>query len=543
MKKNYFILFTVLISLTSFSQNLTDNGDFETWTGGVLDTWTSEAGTNITEETVIVAEGNSAANFEVITGDQGNTDFRQSISVVSGVTYDVSVQIYQVDNGSRTRIYAGGYSVYSDESLVGEWQTISTQYVASTSGDIEFGLRFYDTSGFDTSSTIIVDDYQVVAQTTPSLSVVSPANGSTIPDTSVDIELSVQNFVVANGTGDGHIQYSVDGGSVEEKYDTNPISLSGLSEGSHSVELELVDNSNLPLSTPVTATVTFTVSSIIQVTDISQLRSGTIGDFYQLNGNAIITYTRSSRNQKYIEDFSGSGRNTGSGILIDDSAGTITSTLVEGDVINGLTGQLSEYNGVLQFVPSADISASSSGSITPEATTTGTLFSGHESFESELVSLTGVVFADAGGTFETGTQYTINDGSGDLVFRTNFNEADYIGQTIPTGNVDLVVLVSEFNGTPQVVARDITDILGVEKFNQIEGFSVYPNPVSNGQFSLTSSSRAIKSVKIFNVFGKVVYDKNIDFEESIKVNKLSPGIYILKVEEEGKLATRKLIIE
>jgi len=45
------------------------------------------------------------------------------------------------------------------------------------------------------------------------------------------------------------------------------------------------------------------------------------------------------------------------------------------------------------------------------------------------------------------------------------------------------------------------------------------------------------------MLGKQVYAKQIQANERVQVANLTKGIYILKVEEEGKVATRKLIIE
>ena len=79
--------------------------------------------------------------------------------------------------------------------------------------------------------------------------------------------------------------------------------------------------------------------------------------------------------------------------------------------------------------------------------------------------------------------------------------------------------------------------------NQIDGFSMYPNPVSNGKFSITSNSRANKQVDIYSLLGKQVYSKTVKANQPIEVSNLNRGIYILRVEEEGKIATRKLVIE
>src|SRR5690606_12221492 len=92
-------------------------------------------------------------------------------------------------------------------------------------------------------------------------------------------------FDVANGTGDGHIHYTVDGGSVIMKYDTNPIQLSGLSDGPHTVYMELVDNAHQPIVPAVNATLNFTTQNIIQTLPYTESFDYTVGS--NLNDQAI----------------------------------------------------------------------------------------------------------------------------------------------------------------------------------------------------------------------------------------------------------------
>lgn len=79
--------------------------------------------------------------------------------------------------------------------------------------------------------------------------------------------------------------------------------------------------------------------------------------------------------------------------------------------------------------------------------------------------------------------------------------------------------------------------------NQIEGFALYPNPVVNGKFTIASKSNVPKQVEIYSLLGKRMIDKVVKINEVIEVSNLSKGIYILKVEEEGKTAVRKLVIQ
>jgi hypothetical protein len=82
--------------------------------------------------------------------------------------------------------------------------------------------------------------------------------------------------------------------------------------------------------------------------------------------------------------------------------------------------------------------------------------------------------------------------------------------------------------------------LGIDQ-NSIAGLSVYPNPVTNGNLFVTSSNNAVKSVVIYDVVGKQVASATVT-GQPINVSNLNSGVYIVKVTEEGKTATRKLVI-
>lgn len=82
-------------------------------------------------------------------------------------------------------------------------------------------------------------------------------------------------------------------------------------------------------------------------------------------------------------------------------------------------------------------------------------------------------------------------------------------------------------------------VLGVQN-NMIEGFSMYPNPVKN-QLFINTTNNLTKNVIIFDVLGKQVVSQQVA-GNSMNLN-LNTGIYIIKVEEAGKTATQKLVIE
>ena len=79
--------------------------------------------------------------------------------------------------------------------------------------------------------------------------------------------------------------------------------------------------------------------------------------------------------------------------------------------------------------------------------------------------------------------------------------------------------------------------------NGVLGFTAYPNPVTNKEFTISSSSTNVKEIAIFNVIGKKVLTTRFSGAKStINVSTIGSGIYILKVMEAGKISTKKLVI-
>jgi len=609
MKKFYVILFTLLIITVSFGQVInefepnpvgtdptnvsfelkgTPSAAFSGWiltlendgANGLVDRAASVSGTFDANGLLVVTVPDlENPSFTIVlvsdfTGTAGTTDVDTNDD---GVADDISTfgTVYDAigipdATADETNLYGAGLGgsdfVYSGDEprLVFRDGVTGDLYAVNDAGGVLTDDTIFNIGGVEVQSTDFDIDPSAAntfgsvnpvytAPTEPSLTINSPEEAAILAptaSTSMDVTFTVQNFNVASsGSGDGHIHYKVDNGNIVMKFDTDPITLTGLSTGAHSVYMELVDDNHTPISPAVNTTVNFTIASISQVSTITGLRAGVEGDYYELLGEAIVTYTRTNRNQKYIEDASAPLRGTsktasGSGILIDDSAGAITTTFNIGDGISGLKGRLSSFSGVLQFVPLEDPGAASStgNTITPEVVTESVLATNWENYESELVEIKSATFVGATGNFVASTDYTINDGTSDLIFRTNFSEADYIGTPIPTTPQNLVVLVGEFNGTPQVIARSLTDLTLRVGRNAIEGFSLFPNPVTNGRLTINTLSNADKKIQIFDILGKQVLSTNLKGRE-LNVSKLNSGIYILKILEEGKTATRKLVIK
>ncbi|MEJ2162287.1 MAG: T9SS type A sorting domain-containing protein [Robiginitalea sp.] len=76
----------------------------------------------------------------------------------------------------------------------------------------------------------------------------------------------------------------------------------------------------------------------------------------------------------------------------------------------------------------------------------------------------------------------------------------------------------------------------------IDGFKLYPNPVTEGRVYIVTENNAPKQIRIFDVLGTPVLQTTLMGKE-LNLNGLNPGIYLIQVFEREKVATRKLIVK
>jgi hypothetical protein len=92
------------------------------------------------------------------------------------------------------------------------------------------------------------------------------------------------------------------------------------------------------------------------------------------------------------------------------------------------------------------------------------------------------------------------------------------------------------------IATSVAGLLTSNQVNAIAGLSVYPNPVKNGVFYINTDANAERTVSVFNILGKQVLNTTTS-ENAINVSSLTAGVYMVQITEEGKTATKKLVIE
>jgi len=276
------------------------------------------------------------------------------------------------------------------------------------------------------------------------------------------------------------------------------------------------------------------------VNTIAELRAGTIGNDYTLNGEAVVTFVQSFRNQKFIEDGTAA-------ILIDDSNAIITSALAAGDGITGLTGTLDEFGGMMQFRPTMNVSASSTGNaIVAQSVLVSDLNANPNNYESEYVRIFEYAIIDAATnpTWIVGLEYQMLTQSGDYIFRTSFYDADYIGAEVPTSNTTVVsgIITERNDGSYYITARSLSDFandLGAND-NAIEGFVMTPNP-ANTFIQVKGASNSPMSIQIFDILGKQVLA--LENANRVNIQSLTSGMYIVKAVQNGAITTTKLIVQ
>ena len=572
MKKLYF-LFTLLGSLLSFSQGSINFDDATKWSATTPASYGNHTYTDgsFTATGVDVLRNTTTAQ-DVFAGALGTYSFRLrdnsttnlTMTIASGGVGNFTFKArrwdatpatnftveYSTDGGTN---WTTSSTINASVTTDSDWKNING-IVNSSNANVKIRIK---SNG--TTERIMVDDFTWTAPTTdPTLVISSPSNGSIYSPitTTANIYLSISNFVVGNpGAGiDGHIHYTVNGVDQPMKYNTAPIALTSLTPGTYVIVVTLVDNNHTAIVPAVNATVTFTIASYNVVANLAALRADVVangaGKYYQVSSSPVVTYTRTIRNQKYVQDTSG-------GILIDDNVtapGVITTSLTAGDAISGLKGQASLFNGFLQLLPLENVTVASSGNtVTPQVVTIAELNNATAilagTYESELVQINGVTFDTTTANFPLSTDFAANInltiGSDVLTFRTAFSEANYMGTAKPTSATNIIALVGRFNATSQVTSRNTTDLnapLSSSSFDNINGLTMYPNPLSGNTLYLTSTANAAMSVQIFDLLGKEVLKATV-VNNTVNVAKLTAGVYVVKITEEGKIATRKLVIQ
>lgn len=120
--------------------------------------------------------------------------------------------------------------------------------------------------------------------------------------------------------------------------------------------------------------------------------------------------------------------------------------------------------------------------------------------------------------------------------------------TAPVSFGGFIIRQDDANNTPSItidelrIGTAVSDILSTKSFNEISGLKMFPNPLSGNVLNVTSNSSADKTIAVYDVLGKNVLNAKVT-NETVNVSGLNSGVYIVKITEEGKTATRKLVVK
>lgn len=294
----------------------------------------------------------------------------------------------------------------------------------------------------------------------------------------------------------------------------------------------------------------------IEIDNLAELRtSPQTADIYRYTGEAVVTYARSVRNQKYLMDSTG-------GILVDDptvqGSNVIISEYNRGDVMTNLFVTLGNFNSQVQAAPFADPGPpSGTATVTPVEVTLDELNLDHES---SLILIRDVVFLNPGGTFAGNTNYSIVNSDPEarqdtIIFRTSFSESNYLNTTVPEAAFNLTALVNRFGTTPQLTARDLEDFdmtVSVDRSEMASEFRLnqnFPNPfnpTTNITYSIAESANV--NLVVYDILGRRIatlvneVQSPGQYQVNFDATRLASGTYIYRLEAGGQVSIKKMML-
>lgn len=270
---------------------------------------------------------------------------------------------------------------------------------------------------------------------------------------------------------------------------------------------------------------------------ISTARTTALGERVQVTG-VVISAGSNSADNRIIYDGT-------AGIVVrsfDD--GNTSAPLVLGDSVV-VVGGLSEFSGTLQIEESPitiELLKQEVGLPTPQNVV---LSAASEEYESELILVEEVTFSETG-AFKRGN-YTISDGTNDLIVRIGLDSHPLVGESIPQEEVSITGYLGQTQEDYQLFIRSASDLvvtgepLGLRGTQELNGL-VYPNPItSTFKLSLPDKlqSRDLR-VKVLSLEGRELLRFPVDRSE-FNVQQLEPGLYIVLIVGRGVGYYDKLI--
>lgn len=320
----------------------------------------------------------------------------------------------------------------------------------------------------------------------------------------------------------------------------------------------VADTAGNVMTTPDTVVFTYGVSPEFNCATIAELRSKL--DFtdhnvnnpsnveYKLTGEVVVTAVAAYNNQKVLQDETGA-------ILVYDPDNKLGS-LYGGDKVKDIYGTLTNYYGFLEFKPTQAYGTLVSMGVDVEPLTITLSQLNDQDFmiqhQAELIKLQDVTFVDQG-QFATLSTYEISqNGTSAKAVYPYFQDANIIGQDIPTGMVNITgfnFATSKIGNTyPDyryyIVPRSLYDFgTGINNYVSENDVTIAPNPaVDFMNVTVKNDNFQASRCYIVDINGKVVSAQDVESNNfNVNVSSMASGLYLIRLTDGKSNVTTKFI--
>ncbi|MDI5889392.1 MULTISPECIES: endonuclease [Flavobacterium] len=158
----------------------------------------------------------------------------------------------------------------------------------------------------------------------------------------------------------------------------------------------------------------------------------------------------------------------------------------------------------------------------------------------DLTVTTQLIFSGTSGTFKLNVNGTE---VGTIPYSATATTTTISGINV-TGNV-IISITGNSTISNRVRFDDLSwtcsASLGVDELEE-KSFNIYPNP-SNGNVKINfENSNEKYSVQVFSILGQKVFEKEYTNSSSAALNNLQKGVYLVKITNDNKSVTKKLIV-
>lgn len=156
------------------------------------------------------------------------------------------------------------------------------------------------------------------------------------------------------------------------------------------------------------------------------------------------------------------------------------------------------------------------------------------------------LYLDSASNFPNGTSPTTVNLVDAIVYSNNSTVDNALltalGETIQYTDTTTESLQAQSDGTFLLGAPTpgTTNVLSVD-IREKNTFSIYPNPTTTDQVTISSIDASPITVAVFDVLGKQVKNEII-LNNKLQISNLKSGIYLLRISQNGATSTKKLVI-